>query len=324
MSIIIGGPPSSGSSLLSTILNRHSRIKCFQETHLLAKHQLYKNWKSNKGRLKGGRLCSPGWHMYNNVDLPDVLAEYGAELHTSISVCEFASRYFLSIAQEEGKSIWAEKTPMNIYFFHTIHSQLSDASFIFTIRDPYDSIASLIMRGKSILDSVALILLHLGIGLIQNERLDLLTMRYEDLVTRPSALIENLCHFVDLNFEPEMLEPDKSPEIKMAGWKHYEDGRIEKSSLNRFDDLSTEVQQQVSYLVNKLYINPHHLVKYDIIANVNEFTPINLLSLIRQFKYEEKQIAAKGSSVTLSLFCDRFKRLVHAHPTTMTYPIYHE
>lgn len=324
MSIIVGGPPSTGSSLLSTILDRHSQIACFQETHLLGKNQLFQNWETHKLGLQTRRLFSPGWHMYNSIDFPIKVDNYQSLLNQSAHVCDFATDYFSAIATDQGKSRWAEKTPLNIYFFHRINDALPNARFLFTIRNPYDTVASLVLRGKSVLDAVAVTLLNLGIGYLQSKQINVLAIKYEELVTRPEITIKQICHYIDVDFEAAQLRANDKPKIKMTGWKHFEDGQIQSTSLNRFQELTSDIQKQVLHLAHHLYINNKHLDKFKIHSNHKNTGSLNLQTLVKEFDYP--QLVYKDSNIKHQplLLKNRVKRLIKLHPSAFIYPIYYE
>lgn len=321
MPIIIGGPPSSGSSLLSVILNRHSKITCIQETHLLTKQDLYLNWSTQKKKIKAGRLHSPGWHQYSKIDLPDQEAgNFDTILVSAISVSEFANLYFSEIARIESKEIWAEKTPANVYFFHQISSDLQESQFILTIRHPYDIIASLLERGKSNIDAVSLCLLNMGIGFIQSKSIPVKVVKYEDLVQTPTSSIQQLCNFLNIDFELTMLDSSEKPEIKMKGWNHYEDGPIKSDSINRFDKLAAHQQNEIFHLCEDLVINYDHVKKYNIPLSDYQSPQMNINYLIEQYEYHIKhtEIVTKQDP---SFIKDKMSRLIKLHPSFKPYPI---
>ena len=321
MSIIIGGPPSSGSSLLSVILNRHSTVACLQETHLLTKESLMANWTNNKKKILGGRLHSPGWHQYSKVDLPELESHNIQDLISqSGSLAEFTNLYFSNVAIQENKMIWAEKTPANIYFFHKHTAGFTDAKFILTIRHPYDIIASLIQRGKSLIDAVALCLLNIGVGYIQSLTINLHVIKYESVVTSPKQSVEAMCQELDIDFEQNMIRPKDLPTVKMDGWNHYEDGPIKKDSINRFKDLTAELQERVLDLCEHVVINPEHLKKYGLIIPASILENININHLILHYDYDKKE---KHSSIAIKpkLVKDRLIRIIKSHPSSNPYPI---
>lgn len=324
MSIIIGGPPSTGSSLLSRILDRHTQIACFQETHLLGKKQLFTKWETHKSRLQTTRLFSPGWHMYNSIDFPSNIENYGSLLESSSTVCDFASTYFSSLAADKGKSRWAEKTPLNIYFFHSIHKDLPDARFLFTIRNPYDTIASLILRGKSVLDAVALTLLNLGVGFLQKQEIHVLVVKYEELVRESEQTVKAICQYINVDFEANQLKANDQAKTKMRGWKHFEDGQIETTSLDRFKELTGNIQKQVIHLSHHLYIHTKHLNAFQISNPHSNPRSFNLQGLLKEFDYPQLTCEDSNSNYNPSLLKNRVKRLLNLHPSALIYPLYYE
>jgi len=62
MSVVIGCSGSTGSSLLKTILNRHSQIFAGPEAALFAFPQVYDNWKVCKKQLLKG-IKNEDWQL---------------------------------------------------------------------------------------------------------------------------------------------------------------------------------------------------------------------------------------------------------------------
>lgn len=324
MPIIIGGPPSSGSSLLSVILNRHSKIACIQETHLLAKESLYVNWGGEKIKIKKGRLHSPGWHQYSKVELPVYnWDKFDAVLDSTSSVSEFSDLYFSALATVQDKEIWAEKTPANVYFFHQLAKGIKDSQFLLTIRHPYDIIASLIQRGKSKLDAVSLCLLNMGIGYVQSKNLNVRVIKYENLVLSTKNCITELCGHLNIDFEHQMLDAATKPSVKMKGWNHYEDGPIANNSINRFDELDQERKDQIMELCENILINKSHLIKYNIPFAESISNDININYLIKQYGYQSKTSALSKQKKPLFI-TDKLSRLIKSHPSSHPYPIIYQ
>jgi len=321
MSIIIGGPPSSGSSLLSVILNRHSKLACFQETHIFTKQLLFDEWMTSKGKIFGGKLPSPGWHQYSKVDLPTSNRIDKNDLVKSAeSLSEFAFNYFSKVSEFINKTTWAEKTPANVYFFHRLNLLENNSVFILTIRHPYDIIASLVLRGKPIIDAVALCLLNMGIGYLQSLSLMLHVVKYESLVNSPNTYLQALCYQLNLEFEEDMITHEAEPSVKMKGWKHYEDGPIKTDSLNRFEELPTTQQERILYLCEHMMINPEHLKKYNIIYPDSVDLRLNINKLITHFGYVKKQCKS-FTAYKPKLIKDRLIRVIKSHPSSRPYPI---
>lgn len=313
MAIIIGGSPSTGSSLLSTILNRHSEVLCIQESHLLAKAQFYNNWGSVKmDDVHNGRYLSPGWHIYNRVDLSKELI---CKIDPELSFVEFIEKYFNATLRINNKKIWAEKTPGNIYFFHKLNSILKNPHFIITMRNPYDVIASLISRGISIFDAVCQVVISMSISLIQKMSVQSNVVKYESLVREPSEEIDGLLDKLGLPKE-DLLHHNVIPKTKMKGWKYHEDGLIGSDSINRFDNLDPKVQSQIAYLIDTIVINEKHLMLFDL-----AIIPCGFKDVLDAFGYEFKNIDKKALITYPNYWKDRFTRLYKNNPTAYNYPV---
>ena len=68
MSIVIGCSGSTGSSLLKTMLNRHSMIFAGPETNMFAFPQVYEDWARTKQLLLND-IKTDAWQMRKGMDL---------------------------------------------------------------------------------------------------------------------------------------------------------------------------------------------------------------------------------------------------------------
>ena len=254
MAIIIGGSPSTGSSLLRRILNRNSAILCGEETSVLTKEALYLDWSNNKNKLLSrsyAGLSSMGWHHLiglTNADSYGLQQPDIQELIESSSddLSSFVNGFFARELKRTNKSVWAEKTPANAFAFKYFLDLFPNAKVIQTVREPFDTISSLYNRGVSILDAVSLYLLNTaaGLELISDDRFKLI--KYEDLVSDDSDLIPELCAFLNVQFEAQMLEAEASDgSDHMKGWAYKETDKIQKGSVGRFQRLDETSQKKI-------------------------------------------------------------------------------
>lgn len=254
MPILIGGSPSTGSSLLRRVLNRHSNIFCGPETSLFAKPVLYTQWTDKKQKIMRPSvfgLPNAGFHHYIGIDIDE---EYGVTKNSceelikkSDSLAEFAEQFYRPILERSGKKIWAEKTPANAFTLDLFLTNIPDAKIIHIVRHPLDVISSLVNRGKSVFEAIALYLLNTQAGLESVDSLGHYMLKYEDLVSEPKDTIQDLCTFIGVDYEEPMLESDKveTGVTKMEGWKYDESKAIQKGSVGRFQTLEIPVQQDI-------------------------------------------------------------------------------
>ncbi len=254
MSILIGGSPSTGSSLLRRILNRHSAIFCGSETSLFAKSELYLDWGANKNKLLRPSLfglSNAGWHRFIGIDLAE---EYNTDRNTlrtlinnNDSFKAFINALYNPILKNTDKTIWAEKTPSNAFTLSYFLQEFENGKVIHTVRDPLDTIASLYNRGMSVFNAVAVYMLNTAMASqLHNDNRNY-TIKYEDLVASPEKTVNALCNFIDVTYESTMLLPDKKPsgDLKMEGWNYKETDTIGAKSIGRYAMSSPDIQNEI-------------------------------------------------------------------------------
>ena len=272
MSIIIGGVPSTGSSLLVNILNRHPDIATGPETYLFIHKQLYQNWGKYKNRLIGtGKifgLKSQGWFIKNGADL--LQTEYGWDranlkriIQESPDFIQFAENYFSKNLANQNAQIWIEKSPSNAIALKEFLNHFPKGKVIHTCRNPYDTVASLMSRGMNVYNAVAVYLVNSALAL-RAETGKYYEIKYEKLVNLPEQELRILLGFCNLNFDEKILEGETAKTQKMPGWKQNERGAIQKSSLGRFYDLTDHQREMIKATFATLKINKKWADKIDL------------------------------------------------------------
>lgn len=289
MPAIIGGSPSTGSSVLVNVLNRHSKIYAGPETHLMSKVQLYRDWKGTKNAIINRSkfetsLKSPGLHRYNGVilDLEKPIRKY---LDSSNSLAEFSNQYFGSFGKED----WVDKTPVNSYCFDLFLKEFSEGKVVLSIRNPYDAVASMCARGMKVIKASAIYLANTlaNIQLHESDRLHIL--KYESLVLNQEKTVNNLCLFLGHTYEPEMLKADDEV-VTMEGWKQNEKALLGNESVGRFDQIAYELQKEIIAVLSAIRIKSSQWPFKDIeLEDINDICSL--------FGYDYK---SSGDQVQLS------------------------
>ncbi len=241
--IFIMAPGRSGSTLMATLLNTHSKIAIFPETwifHYLdyygCMHRFLSKWQL--------RLLSND--IYNSVKNTDVIAadsvkKTAAEFRGNINnTLSFINKLGQNYANSKGASMWGEKTPPHLFELKHITQLFPDAYYIRLIRDPRDILASYIntwgqnhqQKDIFLKNSAALIYRYITILLyskyFKNTRNILI--RYEDLVSKPDEVFNSIFNFLDLHFEKNIFN-----------FKHS-DRALALTSKLRFQNLSKPIQ----------------------------------------------------------------------------------
>ncbi|HEX6469766.1 MAG TPA: sulfotransferase [Streptosporangiaceae bacterium] len=173
----------SGSTLLRMILDSHSRLHAPHELHL----------------------------RDLRVDLTsDYVAKAMAELGLEQRDLEHLlwDRVLHHELTRSGKAIHVNKSPDDVFMWRRIAACWRDARFVFLLRHPGDMVASWWRaRPRYSEDEVVASILSYATA-VQEARTELpgATVRYEDLLADPEAVIRDLCGFLGVEFEPEMLD----------------------------------------------------------------------------------------------------------------------
>lgn len=123
-------------------------------------------------------------------------------------------RVFADVLSRSGKPTLVAKTPSNVLIWEQIAECWPDARFIFLLRHPASSVASLQAAWSrewrpedsgSLKESMSRALRYMNRLEEARRALSGTTVRYEDLTAEPETIVRQLCKFLGLHFEPAML-----------------------------------------------------------------------------------------------------------------------
>ena len=232
--VFIVGMPRSGTTLVSMILNGHSRICITPETHYFDKFY-------RKGERRGCTADEAAFERFvayvtesSNIQQMGFTAEERSQLAEKIlatgrrSHAVVLGTLLASYAATQEKSIVGEKTPKHILYTDAIFDAFPQARILHVVRDPRDVILSL----RKVDWEVGNMLEHLGqwkqairVGMhaarVHAGRL--MVVRYEDVLESPEQTVRDVCDFLGVAFEPAMLAyHEHTPanfDVKLEPWK---------------------------------------------------------------------------------------------------------
>jgi tetratricopeptide (TPR) repeat protein len=235
--ICIGGCGSSGTNLLRRLLDMHSQVACGKELSVFDRPRLYDmSMQELRASYTAGEFKTLDEGIPFEIRLKDGSSyvglrpgNYGDYYHSVPSVLElldeaqtvpqFLDLYLSRYAQRQGKSIWAEKTPNNIYCAEQFLSTYPEGRFIQVLRDGRDVCLSLNQRRNfSLQDAVTRWVSAVEAGLRIQDHKRFYTVRYEDLVYDPEATLTALLEWLGLSFEPDMLAFTDKKEASIHGY----------------------------------------------------------------------------------------------------------
>jgi len=213
--IFIIGCPRSGTTLLSSILNRHSEVCVTPELHYFGKLDSLNKEINNTNEAIA---------FYNSLINKDIIRINNDTLARELNTFdngEFKKNTFLAICnaykKKKGKTICIEKTPDNVRFTKEILALFPNALFIYITRDGRDVALSLEKvnwdwpyRGyySNLIywaETTKLLSKSHHIKSPNSHHI-----KYEDLLDNPKHYVAKICEFIDVTFEQKMLAPDGS------------------------------------------------------------------------------------------------------------------
>ncbi len=234
--IFIVGCPRSGTTLVGACLSRHRQIAGADESlFLLDLSRIIRD-------LHGGhnhRAWAP-------------LAEYLSQGELLSSMGEFADSIIGSLVRRCGKVRFVDHTPWYVACMPLINCLYGDSAFIHLLRDGRDVVRSLQesfhrgfrWAGDSISASAALwnTLTRKGVAFGRSLPCDrYLEVRYENLCADPATELQQICDFIRVPWEEDILiplaTPHASPSTEHSALAHmYPDGRLQLTPRFRGED----------------------------------------------------------------------------------------
>lgn len=273
---LAGGAPSTGSSLLRSLMNSHPAFIAGPETYLFAHPKLYVDWNKYKHLLlaKGftglknetlfrlnGALLDKSWYGWHRDELTELLAQ-------SPTFPIFCERYF-ERALRPGVGQVVEKSPINAYCFHHFLDSFPTSTVIHCVRYPYDAIASMVARDMTPYEAVSFYLFNTSFGLKVRHHDRYAEVRYEELVDTPLDVMTRLMARLGTTFEKNLIQPrpeSNAEATRMKGWNYDETGAVEKGSVGRFEQSAPETRQQILQACEHIRLSDHWVRTFDLPA----------------------------------------------------------
>ncbi len=255
--VFLAGCPRSGTTLLQSLLAANSHVISFPETHFYE--------RLVRGRLLTAlgvpsRRARPHWSEFlgeiGHPEMQPILPK------NAIFIRQFSKAFVQvldTIALDQGMFVWLEKTPGHLRHVRTIEKLVDRTRFVHIVRNGEDTIASLNdLRNKqprtwgrwfASLDHciqrwVTDVRISKEYASKENHRL----VRYEQLVKNPRSVLENLCGFVGVPFEENMLAGNtKSADrliLEAEPWKKSVNEPIWTTGKRRFYEFLNEEERQ--------------------------------------------------------------------------------
>jgi hypothetical protein len=211
--LFVVGVDRSGTTLLSLMLDSHSRLAIPYESHFFVpfyqKQDTFGDLASRecRARLVEEILAEPYVQQWDGTPaIEDVDLDKCGSLSGAIN--EVYSAY----ARRRGKDLWGDKTPAYTGHVHILDRLFPDARYVHIIRDGRDVALSITQQWWGIKDFASALgywrqLVETARGFLRTlpaERF--VELRFEDLVADPERELRRIAALLRVDFEPTMID----------------------------------------------------------------------------------------------------------------------
>jgi len=258
--ILIGGCGSSGTTLLQSLLTSHSKVAGGPEMSVFDRPRVYdmgisdfyNRWESealsvfDEGCLYpisfdgGGSTFAANRDEFN----PEKVVRHIFADPICKTVRDFWSKFFTAYARRNGKAIWCEKSPNNVYCIEQFLEWFPHGRFINVLRDGRDVVASLVQT-RGFVPIHAMYRWLTAVNAWQRSESDarVFCVRYENLVKFPAPHMRLLLNWLGLEWEPNAFNESEVHQDSVGRWLKMDDFAKRQLSL-MFDDKLFELGYQ--------------------------------------------------------------------------------
>lgn len=208
--VFIISQPKAGSTLLQRILAGHPDIQTSAETWLML-HPVYGLRKLGIRTNFNANWAATG--------VTEFLDNYADGKQTYIDgIRSFAETIYGRVLEKHGKTIFLDKTPRYTMIIDELYALFPEAKFVILIRNPLAILKSelhtYVGDDWNVLSGFAPDLVDAPQRLVDARQLlgkSAFELRYEDLVSNPEPVVNALCDFLQIDFDPGMLDYSDTP-----------------------------------------------------------------------------------------------------------------
>ncbi len=209
---MVVGVDRSGTTLLSLMLDSHSRIAIPYESKFFIRYHLEGDRLGDLSReadrqaLVERMLAEPSVSRWRPALRPEEV-----DVSACSSLADCIDALMSAYARAAGKEIWGDKTPAYIQGLHVLNAMFPEARFVHIIRDGRDVALSLMRQWWGPNDFVNALRYWRERVACARKMLRMLPpgrfveLRYEDLIAEPERELRRVTDFLGLEFEPDML-----------------------------------------------------------------------------------------------------------------------
>ncbi len=215
--VIIVGATRTGTTLLRSIIDAHPEYAIPRETEFYFLYNRYLK-KNRLGILQDKSEFEGFWNWYSSQRRFRYLKLDGEDLHKIIlnsgdySSINIFNSLMLAAANKENKGKWGEKTPGHEAYLDQIFKDFPGAKVLYMIRDPRGMAASMKKvpwGNKSMIVLVKIWKNSISHYMDHHQDPRIKPVYFEQLLTNTTEEIRNICDFLNIYFDNNMLNNRK-------------------------------------------------------------------------------------------------------------------
>lgn len=270
---LIGGSPSSGSTLLIKLLNQEGNILCLPETGLFSHGRnllnLSEDYSEDYVEDSLGRHLP--W-LLTGVKVARALGWREDEYDELIQYYRTAFELLRSRV-DPGRKYWLiEKAPENIFAFENYLADSKSNRVIVTSRDALSVVQSLMRRGFTLLEGMLVWFAHSyeTARLISNHPSQVYHCAYDQLAKSPGRITAEIVQFLGINDKPpgntDLIDDNRFSDSSSHKRGDKDGSSVDTDSIQTFLEISSWSLADTSWSSS-----PDAVVQY--------FEPMNLIGL---------------------------------------------
>jgi hypothetical protein len=203
----------AGTTLLRAMLNAHPDMAVPPETFFVARLLPQRDRWEGPGAFDAERFVSDMLvnERFGRWELAEDVVRDGVRARRPRDYPDAVRALYALYAESQGKTRYADKTPVYIYEMPALADAFPEARFVHVIRDGRDVAPALVgmdVRPNGLPEAALLWRERVEAGVEAGRELGpgrYLELRYEELVSEPEAVLRRLCEFVALDYDPAMM-----------------------------------------------------------------------------------------------------------------------
>lgn len=228
--VFIVGAPRTGTTLLQSILCNLEQYFPIPETHFFSKGAFGMPENNLNGSQKKKLLRILKRKSKIEIDEADLLT-----LSSKKAIFEFIIEGY----NKNNKDTFLEKTPRHIFHYSEIMHHYPDARFICMIREPRNTVSSILQMRPEINKSVtrvAFLYKKIANRILKISRnKNVFVVRYEDLVNNSQKTLYNICGYLQLPYNSRLIEDVAAPPEIISSHEKWKARNINFKGINKND-----------------------------------------------------------------------------------------